>query len=1019
MKQLFLSFLLCFLAVSLALAQRPISGKITDQNGSPLIGATVLLKNTRSGTVSDNNGMYSLSVPSLGGVLVFSYSGFVTTEIPIEGRSTVNVALSENTTAIDEVVVIGYGKQIRSTLTGNIAKLGNENVRSMPVISVEQALQGQAAGVSVESVNGKVGAAARVRVRGVGSINAGTEPLFVVDGIPLSKSARNTYGAPLNPLADINFNDIESIEVLKDASAKAIYGSRGSNGVVLITTKSGKAGKSKIEFDFQSGVSQPTHKREFLNAKQYVELFTEAANNSDNIAGVAFDDPNSWTTYLNDNFYELSGFNDDYKKGIEKTNWQDEAFRKGSMRNAELSFSGGTDRLRYFVIANSGFTNGILKGNNMSKDGARVNLNFDANNRLKVGVNVGVSRTTTRQVSDDNQFSTPLQLVALAPISPSRDSNGVLYDRPVTTYYNGLIDIEDAHRKVLTTRTLASAFGQYQLADHLSLRAEAAANLYGVRDEAYFGSRTNGGQSTNGYAESIFAGATDYNSNAVLSWARDFSEKNNVGLDLGTEYFQSENNRTAVEGTEFPSDDLKTLASAASITGGTSSLENYSFLSYFGRARYNFSKKYLFNASGRVDGSSRFGKDNKYAFFPAASAGWVITEEDFLRDNSLLSFLKARVSYGQSGNADIGEFKALGLYAPGSYGGSSTASPDQIANPNLTWEKSTEVDFGLDWGLFANRINGEIDYYVKNTNDLLQNVPVPATSGFKKQWRNIGELQNKGWEFVVNSTNLTGPFSWKTSLNLAFNKNKVVKLAEGQDLIDNGINVVKVGQPIGVFYGAEYAGVDPANGDALYFVNDPTPGADPALTTNDYNEANFVTLGSSLPKLIGGISNTFSWENLTLDLRFQGQYGNKIHNGGGLYMSCNACWFDNQTLDQLDRWQKPGDITDVPQARFGYGNGGENRSSRYISDGAYLRLKNVSLSYDLPKNWFSSTHLASLRVYATATNLLTFTKYKGWDPEVTADYIADPTNNGNSAYSEDFYSAPQPKTIVGGVRVGF
>ena len=997
-----------------AMAQRTITGVVTDPSGEPLIGASVAVKNTSTGSITDVNGRYSIQTPKEGAVLVFSYTGYVTKEAPVGAGNTLDIALAENDNVMEEVVVIGYGRQIRSTLTGNIAKLSNENIRSMPVVSVEQAMQGQAAGVYVESVNGKVGAAARVRVRGVGSINAGTEPLFVVDGIPLSKDARNTFGAPMNPLADINFNDIQSIEVLKDASAKAIYGSRGSNGVVLITTKSGKSGKSQIELDLQYGFSQPTRKREFLNASEFIDLFTEAANNSDDIEGVPYDDPGSWSTFVQNRFFRYSGRNDDWKQRIDKTNWQDQAFQDASMYNATLSFSGGNDKMRYYFSANRGLNEGILVANNMTKDGARLNLDFNATDKFKVGVNLSISRTDTRTVSDDNAFSTPMQLVAMAPITPTRDPNGVLYDRPVTTYYNGLIDVEDATRRVLSNRTLINVFGDYSFTKYLALRVEAAANLYGVRDEARFGARTDVGNDSNGYGESVFAGATDYNTNAVLRWNRDYNA-HSVGFDLGTEYFESTNNRTQVFGEQFPTDDLRTLASAAIITGGTSFEDKFSFLSYFARARYNFDRKYLFNVSLRTDGSSRFGANKRYAVFPAFSAGWVLSEEQFLEGNNTLSFLKARASWGQSGNADIGNFRALGLYSPGSYNGESNYVPQQIANPDLTWEKSTELNFGIDWGLFNNRISGEIDYYIKTTNDLLQQVPIPSTSGYSTQWRNIGELENRGWEFTVNSNNLVGKFRWTTSLNLALNKNKVLSLADEQDIIDEGgtrySNVVKVGEPIGVFYGAEYAGVDPANGDALWYVN-ATDGSDPAATTNDFNEANYVVLGSPLPDLIGGISNTFSWNNINLDIRFQGQYGNEIQRSGDVFMSCNACWFDNQTRDQLARWQKPGDITNVPEARLGYSNGDIGRSSRYISDGSFLRLKNITLSYDIPTNWMRG--IRSLRVYATATNLLTFTNYEGWDPEVTADFLA-----GNTVYGIDFYSAPQPKTIVGGIRVGF
>ena len=998
-------------------AQRSISGVVTDAaTGDPLIGATVAVKNTNAGTVTAADGTFTLSVPGDDAVVRISYTGYAEQSITIGAQARLDVAM-ELGTLIDEVVVVGYGRQIRSTLTGNIAKVDGDQLRAMPVVALEQALQGQAAGVYIETANGKVGAASRVRVRGVGSINAGTEPLYVIDGIPIAKEQENTAGGPLNPLADLNFNDIASIEVLKDASAKAIYGSRGSNGVIIITTKTGRAGQSRIELDLQAGTSEPTGRREFLRASEFIDLFTEAANNSDDIEGVAYDDPNSWTDFVMRRFTRYSGRNDSWMERVDRTDWQEEALRQGSVGNSTLAFSGGHDKVRYYASGNYGFTKGILVSNDLEKYGGRLNLDFDATSRLKIGVNFSLSRTLTTQVSDDNAFSTPMQLVAMAPITPTRDEAGQLYDRPVTTYYNGLIDVEDAGRRVFSTRTLTNTFGEYRFNPALVLRVEGAANLLNVRDNAYYGRRTDEGNDSNGAAFAASSNTTAFNTNAVLSWNREFSN-HDLGIDLGSEFFSSENVYSYVFGEGFPVDNLKTLSSAANITDADGTTTQYRFLSYFGRARYNFARRYLFNASARVDGSSRFGADNRYAFFPAASAGWVLSEEGFLKDNQTLSFLKFRASWGQSGNADIGNFPALGLFGAGSYNEGSTLQPSQIANPALTWEKSTETNFGLDFGLFKNRISGEIDYYVKNTTDLLLQVPVPATSGFTTQFQNIGELENRGWEFTLNSNNLVGRFSWSTSVNLAINHNEVLSLASGQTLIDDSgsryANVVKVGAPVGVFYGAEYAGVDPDNGDALWYINDLEVNADLKATTNDYNQAGFVELGSPLPTLIGGISNTLSYAGVTLDIRFQGQQGNKIHNSAGGFMSCNACWFDNQTRDQLDRWQQPGDQTDVPEARLGYSNGDQSRSSRYITDGSYLRLKNVTLAYDVPTSWLRWGGFKTLRVYATGTNLLTFTKYEGWDPEVTTDFLAS-----NTVYGVDFYSAPQPRTIVGGIRFGF
>jgi TonB-dependent starch-binding outer membrane protein SusC len=1022
MKHILLTLMVVISAAVGLSAQRTITGKVMDDAANePLIGASIKVKDGRAGAITDVNGQFSVQA-NTGDVLVVSYTGFEVKEVTVGSGNTLTISLKGLT--LEEVVVVGYGKQIRSTLTGNIAKVSGENLAFMPVTSFDQALQGQAAGVYIETANGKVGAATRVRVRGVGSINAGTEPLYVIDGIPVSKEARNTAGGPMNPLADINTNDIASIEVLKDASAKAIYGSRGSNGVVIITTKSGQSGKTTIEFDYQTGISEATNRREFLNAAEFVDYFTEAANNSDDLEGVPYDDPGSWTQFVagpTGRFYRYSGRGQtDWTLKQDQTDWQDEALRTGSVNNASLSFSGGTDRVRYYASGNFGKTNGILVGNDLRKDGGRINLDFDATSRLRVGANFNVARTLTTQVSNDNAFSTPMQLVAMSPITPLRDEDGELHDRPITTYYNGLIDVEDAQRRVSSLRTIATAYANYRFTDYLSLRLDGSANLFNVNDNASFGSRTDEGNDSNGAAYAANATATDYNTSAVLTFNKEVSQ-HNIGVDLGSELFTAENRRMYVFGEQFPVDDLKTINSAADITDAEGTLTEYSFVGYFGRARYNFDRKYLLNVSGRVDGSSRFGANKRYAFFPAASAGWVISEEDFLNGNRALSFLKVRASWGQSGNADIGNFPALGLYDAGNYDGNSTLGPDQIANPDLTWEKSTETNVGLDFGLFSNRLSGEIDYYVKNTSDLLLDVPVPATSGYTTQFRNVGELQNKGWEFTLNSTNVDGAFRWTTSFNIARNENKVLSLAEGQDIIDDGgsryMNVVKVGQPIGVFYGAEYAGVDPANGDALWYINEMDDDGNiinPDATTNDYSAANFTELGSPLPSIIGGLSNSFSFAGLQLDVRFQGQYGNQIHNSGGLYMSCNACWFDNQTRDQLESWKNPGDVTMVPEARLGYSNGDQSRSSRYVQDGSYLRLKNVTLSYDLPAELFKRAGISGIRIYGTATNLFTFTNYDGWDPEVTSDFLAS-----NTVYGVDFYSAPQPKTIVGGLRVRF
>jgi len=501
---------------------------------------------------------------------------------------------------------------------------------------------------------------------------------------------------------------------------------------------------------------------------------------------------------------------------------------------------------------------------------------------------------------------------------------------------------------------------------------------------------------------------------------------------LGTEFQKTTVDNTWVEGENFPTDDLKTLASAGKVTDGTQTITEYAFLSYFSRATFDYKSKYLVTIAGRIDQSSRFGAENRTGFFPAVSAGWVLTKEDFLANNNTFSFLKFRTSYGKTGNAGIGNFTHLGLYGVTPYNGEPGFIPTQIPNPDLSWESTKQLDFGLDFGLFKNRISGEIDYYVKKTEDLLLDVPVPGTSGFSTQTQNIGNVENKGFEFVLNTTNLTGDFQWNTSFNFSVNKNEVTDLG-GQDIIDAGssrfMNVVKVGKPLGVFWGAEYAGVaadfieggnpdgsDIYGGDAIWYVNetdaDGNP-VNPGAITNDFSVVNFVDLGHPTPDYIGALTNTLMYKGFEFSFTFQGVTGNKIHLSGDTYMAANAAWYDNQLADQANAWKNPGDITNVPQARLGYSNGDQGRNSRYLSDGGYIKLRSLMLAYVFPKELISKIKFDNLRIYIQGQNLLTFTKYTGWDPEVSTDFAVD-----NVVSGVDFYSAPQPRSITFGINIG-
>jgi TonB-linked SusC/RagA family outer membrane protein len=1029
MKKFLLTCFVVSLTIAFAMAQdREVSGRVTAaDDGSVLPGVNVVLKGTTIGAVTDSDGRYKLSVPTSGSVLIFSFIGYTNMEVEIASRSVIDVQLETDITQLSEVIVVGYGTQIKQDLTGNIAQVKGDDIKGVPVPNLTQALQGRAAGVFIESQSGRVGEGIKVRIRGTASLSASSEPLYVVDGIPINAStltngqtgtAANTGSA----LASINFNDIESFEILKDASAAAIYGARASNGVVLITTKKGKAGKTSFNLNMQYGTSSPTNKsRGFLNSKEYVELFTEAAERAGSYEYNRLGNPYGWATeqesiddwvsFVEGRFNRYSGFNDDWQTQKVNTNWENLAYQKNPLTKIiNLNASGGTDKTKFFVSGEYNSQDGILIANDFERFSTRVNLEQEATKFFKFGINLSFAKTITHRLTSDNDFGTPMQIVALAPITPVRDADGQLNDRPVTTYYNPLLNLENGHYESTLYRNLGGIYGVFNLAKDLAFRTELGFDLLTQNDDQFFGSKTQSA-STNGFGQSDWLRTFNYNTNNYFSYSKTFGS-HVIDATLGMSFQKAVTDQTNVTGIEFPTDDLKKLASAGKINGGFSTATQYSFLSYFARANYKLNDRYLLSLSGRVDGSSRFGTSTRYGFFPAASAGWVISNEGFLKNNAIMSFLKFRASYGVIGNAEIGDFNQLGLWQAGIYSAQSTLNPSQLANTKLGWEKTKQTDIGLDFGFWNNRFSGEIDYYIKDTDNLLYFAPVPGTSGFNSRLTNIGAIQNKGFEIVLNSTNIDkGGLRWTTSFNLARNSNKVTKLdGDQKEVLGNDgryLNSLIIGQPIGVFYGPKFAGVDPANGDALYYMEDGE------TTTNDYNDAGNFVVGNPNPKFIYGLSNNVSYKGFDLTILFQGVSGNDIINGAGGFMSANANWFDNQTKDQLKRWQQPGDKTRVPELRLGYDNW-LNASSRYVYDGSYLRLKTITFGYNLPGDLVNKAKLSSVRVYLTGQNLLTFTDYVGWDPELNADYRASNVNQGG-----DFYSAPQAKSYVFGLNIGF
>lgn len=1029
MKKHLLLFLVCSVFWLPVLAQqKTVTGTVTGAaDNLPVIGATVLVKGSSTGVATDLDGRFQITA-SEGSVLEIRYVGMKTKEVVVGTSNVINVVMEVESIGLDEIVVVGYGTQIKSKVTSSISKVEGSALMNMPVPTVEQALQGKTAGVYIAGVNGKSTGTTRMRIRGSSSITADNQPLFVVDGIPITTEALNFSGAVINPLTSINFNDVESIEILKDAASAAIYGSRGANGVVIITTKKGVQGATKLNFTVQTGYNEASRKREFMNAQEYIDYFRMAGKNGDAEDDAYYGDPpgtnDYWQRHVETRLKRYSGWakivdgSNNYLGSEVDTDWQDEAFQRGQIFTADLSASGGTDKLRYYASGSYNSQGGILVSNGIEKISARLNVDNKVNKFMDLGFALSLNRTSIDQVSADNAFSTPMQLVALSPVTPVRDLEGNLYDTPVTTYYNGLIDVEEASRDILEYRSLFNSYLVFTLMDGLKWRNELGFDLYNLKENGRYGKNTESGYGRNGYGFGNYGQTQNITGKSYLDLNRTFGTIG-VSAVLGTEMQYTSVETLRAEGEQFPVDELKTLASAGLITAGTSTLTQYSFISYFTRVNLDYKAKYLFTLAGRIDGSSRFGKDNRYGTFPAVSLGWVISKENFLDNNRTLSFLKLRASFGQTGNAGIANFGHLGLYGVENYNDLSGLFPTQIPNPELGWETTTQIDGGIDFGFFKNRISGEIDVYKKNTKDLLLNVPVPTTSGYDSQMQNIGSVENTGIEFVLNTNNLTGTFTWNTSLNLSYNKNEVTSLGT-QTIIDNGsaryMNIVKEGQPIGVFYGAEYAGVDSNNGDALWFVNEQDANGNiinPTATTNQFTDANFVVLGNPTPPFMGAITNTLGFKGFEFAFTFQGVSGNVIHLIGDQWMGANGVWYDNQLRSQLRSWKNPGDITDIPEARLAYDNGDQSRNSRYLSDGSYLKLRNLMFSYEIPKTIVNKIKLDRIRLFVQAQNLFMFTKYEGWDPEVSTDFLNDNVTSGC-----DFYSAPQPRSIVFGISIG-
>lgn len=983
--------------------RRVITGQVMDgEENFPMPGVSVYIKGTTIGTITDLEGNYSLRIPSDARILVFSLMGMDTVEEQIGDRGIINVRLFPAQIGLDEVVVVGYGTQLRREMTGAISSIQSEDLAMIPSHSFESSLAGQTAGVFVGQNSGRLGEAFTIRIRGASSVSASNQPLYVIDGMPVTSQTQGSPGNhPTSPLSDINPNDIESIQILKDASAAAIYGSRASNGVVLITTKRGQTGETKFSLNITTGVNEASNLREWLNSSEYLELIDEALNYATDDNGLIW----GWETPDGIKDVYIPGWRDGHD-----TDWQQEALQTGMQSKVNFSATGGTGNTRFYAGITYDDQDGIIIGNKLERISGRLNLDQSVGDRFLFGMSTNFVRTLIDRVENDNAWANPMQLVAIPPVQPVIDpETGEFNTR--TVYYNSLINHRDASNTSNVYRTLLNAYGEYNIFDNLSFKAEVGTDILNQNEKTFYGRKTNWG-SPNGLGEERNVHVLNYNLNNYFTFQTKIGEHHHMSAVAGVAAQKSTSDGTFMQGRGFPTDDFKNLGSAAEITGYDGWGFGHSYLSYFSRANYKYRERYLIGLSARVDGSSRFGADNRFGFFPALSAGWVMTDEAFLEQNKYLSFLKLRASYGLTGNSEIGNYEALGLFQGVNYPGYSGLLPSQLKSPDLRWETTSQTDIGIDFAFFNDRLSGQIDYYHKETKDLLLRRSLPATSGYTAVTRNVGSLSNHGWEFSIRSHNLRGgAISWVTDFNISFNRNEVLNI-DGPE-ISYGVNYVIEGEEIGVFKMPEYAGVHPMTGDALFFKNDGS-----SQTTTNYNEAQRVIVGSPNPDFLGGLSNSITYGAFDANILLNFVYGNEVYLSGGRYQSANGEWWDNQTRDQLDRWQQPGDITDVPQARFDQSNGSQH-SSRYLYDGSYLRLRSLNIGYSIPQSMISRGGFSQVRIYMTGYNLFTITSYPGYDPDVNSLGTGTSAQANNVVMGIDFYTTPQIRSVLFGIDVSF
>lgn len=1019
-----------------------VKGTVTDENGEPLYGTNVVVKGKSIGVITDFDGKYVLTdVPTGTQIIEFSFIGMKTQEFTVEvtagAATTQDAVMQEDAVVLDDVVVIGYGRRQKRDVTGAITSISSDDIGDAVLPSLESSMQGRAAGVQVTTSNGMAGSSINVKVRGTNSISAGSQPLYVIDGIPVSSgdfSANNT-GSGFNALSDLNPNDIESIQILKDAAAASIYGSRGANGVVLITTKKGSAGKTKFNVNYYSGITQSANRLDLISAEDHLSLRDSArvqrGLDPETADAIIFTPSNgaSITRGMADSIAALGG-----------TDWIDQVLRTGYVQELSASAQGGSDKTIFYVGMTYKDEEGFVLGNNYERISGRINVENKATDKLSLGTNMSVSYSKNDRVPTGDAGGLGLAQQKL-PYLPIYNEDGSYYD----PYSNPLWQLDNWNFQANSFRSISGIYLNYEINENLSFRSEFGVDFMNLTEDEF---RFRNTQDT-GSVSSAWDRRTNvfnFTTNNYFSYHQDIGENQEADFTLGHAYQRSNTSGVGLNGWNFPNDNLTSPGSAdpSDMTGYSYSTA-FAFDSYFFRVNYKLYNKYLAGFSIRTDGSSRFGENNRYGTFPAISVGWIMSDESFIQDIESISFLKFRASYGLTGNANIDDYAHLGFYsAVGGYNGAAAIVPSTLLNPSLSWEKSIMLDINIDYGFFNNRLSGSITYYDKRSSDLLLQVTLPSSSGYSSIWQNVGAMRNNGIEFDLTSHNVQGDFKWTTNFNIAFNHNEVTDVGGlPPDAFDNqtgGDARVIQGYPVGIAYLVEWAGVQQEDGEIALWNVDGTPVLDGegnqetvmveagtelyydangnlmtyANPTGDFYGDNRKAAGSPFPKFVGGITNTFNYKGFDLNVLFIYQYGNTIYDDQAKRMIGDYTSIA-QRPEILDAYSESNPSEDVPGLNeySTYVN-----STRFLYEASFIRLKNVSLGYSFNKEICQKLHLSNLRIYVSGNNLWTLTNYPGWDPEVLRNTSAsDP--DSNVSFAAPSFATPQARTIIGGIQVTF